>query len=1263
MAKVAHMKGMKRSMANEVKWTEEQKQAIYEKGSNILVAAAAGSGKTAVLVERIINKIINENIDIDKLLVVTFTNAAASEMRERVLNAIYKKIDEEPENEKLQRQVTLLNKASICTIDSFCLDVVRNNFFEIDIAPNFRIGDTTEIEILKQDVLEDLFEEKYEAEDEDFTKLINTYTSYKDDTPLKELILKIYTYIQSNPFPEKWLNEKTEMFNLADKLEENFADTIWGNLLLKQVEEVVKDAELKLDAEKQNLAKYPELEKYYLIINDDIEQLEMLRINLNSWDKAYEIASNIKFKTWVTDKKITLEAKDIAKSARDTVKANLKKVTEKILIFNSKEANEDINDMYSVLKKLENIILEFGQKFEKRKKDKNIVDFSDVEHFALKILLNEDGTPSEIAKKYQEKYEEIAIDEYQDSNLVQEYILTSISRGNNIFMVGDVKQSIYKFRQARPDLFLEKYKTYQTKGNKGKEDNLKIQLFKNFRSRKGVLDFSNQIFANIMSEELGELNYTEEEYLNLGANYEDTKQDLKAEIDILLTDEKEDCAAEQKASATSTSNWKETSESDDDEEEEKERVENIELEAKFVANRIKQLIEKKFQVYDAKKQEKRDIKYKDIVVLLRSTKEPAPIFEKEILNLGMPVFSDSSAEYLESIEIQTIMSLLKIIDNPLQEIPLVAVMRSMIGGFTDNELVEIRLSDKYDNFYNTILKAKQSVTTKLRTKIDVFLNNLEMWRKEQEYLSLDELIWKIYNDTGYYNYVGLMTNGELRQANLKMLFERAKQCESISFKGLFNFINYIEKVKTSSKDMDSAKVIGENDDVIRIMSIHKSKGLEFPVVFLSGTGKQFNMQDLNNKILLHPEIGIGVKYIDYDRQIEYDTLSKQAMRNQIMLETLSEEMRVLYVALTRAKEKLIITGYSTADKQKDLQEMHDKYNELNSILLKKCKTYLDWIELVYMYNENVMKELAEINVSEKRDVLKICGETKNDEKDYGAKEIIKKIENYDINGADAYITDDANDEISQEKILDMLEYKYKYQNATTIPTKTSVTEIKMRKTEPVPNAQCTKKYQSCEQNRTGPKCAVSKTEPVPNVPKFLQDDNDIKITNAQKGTLIHLCMQKLDLSNKNYTYSQIKELIQDLESRKIITHKEAESININKVYQFTKSKLWEEMTHAHVVQREKAFYINIPAKEIYHEDLEENILVQGVIDLYYINSNNELVLVDFKTDYVEDRNEEILIDKYKVQLDLYKRALEQALNKKVNQVYIYSTYLEKEILI
>lgn len=1188
-------------MPKEVKWTEEQKQAIYEEEQNILVAAAAGSGKTAVLVERIINKIINQKMDIDKMLVVTFTNAAASEMRERILNAIYKKIDENPEDERLQRQITLLNKASICTIDSFCLDIVRNNFFEIDIPQNFRIGDTTEIEILKQDVLEELFEEKYENQDEDFKKLINTYTSYKDDTPLKELILKIYTYIQSNPYPEKWLKEKIEMFNMSDKLEQDFSNTIWGKLLLEQVKEIIEDGEIKLETEKEIISRYDELMIYYKILEDDIEQIELLKSNLDNWDKAYELAQNIKFKTWTSNKKITLEEKDIAKEVRDEVKKSIGKITDKILIFNSKEANEDINDMYAVLSKLKAIIIEFGEKFSKRKKEKNIADFSDIEHFALKILLDENGMPTEIAKKYQEKFEEIAIDEYQDSNLVQEYILTSVSKGNNIFMVGDVKQSIYKFRQARPDLFLSKYKTYKLKSENPKEG-LKIQLFKNFRSRKEVLDFSNIIFENIMSEKLGELEYTQEEYLNLGAEYKETGENLKAEINVLNIKDADE-------------------EIEDSDEEEKERAEDIELEARFVANRIKQLIDGKFQIYDAKKGEKRNIKYKDIVILLRATRESAPIFEKEIIKLGMPVFSDSSTEYLESLEIQTMMSLLKIIDNPLQEIPLVAVMRSIIGGFTDNELVQIRLSNKYDNFYNCILKSKKDVEKETREKIEKFLNNLEKWRKEQEYLSLDELIWKIYNDTGYYDCVGLMPNGIQRQANLKILFERAKQCEAMSFKGLFNFINYIEKVKTSSKDMDSAKIIGENEDVIRIMSIHKSKGLEFPVVFLSGTGKLINMQDINNKILLHPEIGIGVKYIDYDRQIEYDTLSKQAMKEKIRNETISEEMRVLYVALTRAKEKIIVTGYSNANKAHELAELVFKYKKINPMILKKYKSYLDWIRIVYEYNKAKMQELAEIKEFSKSEVI----------------ELYKKTSEQNEEDLNIEIEESAIQNLKE--ILKILQNKYQYEASTVILTKTSVTEIKRIMQN---------------ENESEVKLEMPK-------PKFLQSDEETSITGAEKGTLIHLCLQKLNLHKREYKLDEIKDLIQELVDKKIITLKEAEAINKWKIFNFTKSNIWKEMCEAKLVEREKPFYTNIPAKQIYGTDTEDSILVQGIIDLYYINQKDELVLVDYKTDYVENQDE--LITKYKTQLDLYKTALEEALNKKVSKIYIYSTYLDKEIKI
>ena len=819
-----------------VKWTDEQKDAIYEKNSNILVAAAAGSGKTAVLVERIINKIIKEKIDIDKLLVVTFTNSAAAEMRERVLNAIYKKLEESPEDENLQRQITLLNKASICTIDSFCLEVVRNHFYELEnISPNFRIADTTEIELLKQEVIEDIFEEKYEAEDEDFSKLINVYTSYKDDTPLKDLILKIDSYIQSNPFPKKWLKEKIEMFNIKDKLEDDFSKTPWGSILLQEVKEELIDDIVVLKKLEEELENEVDLEKFYQTIRSDLEQLENLKNNLENWDEAYKIALTIKFVTWPRPK-IESELKEKAKEIRDAVKEKLNKVLNKILICNSQEANQDIYDMYSILLKLENLIITFEAEFSKRKKEKNIVDFSDVEHFALDILLNS----KEVAKRYKDKFEEIAIDEYQDSNLVQEYILTSISRNNNIFMVGDVKQSIYKFRQAMPELFLNKYEKYQKKENREQDQDLKIQLFKNFRSKEKILKFTNLIFEDIMSKELGDIDYNKEEFLNLGADYPSTiEQNEKIEINIIDPKTKE--------------------EDYNDEEAEEENIEDVELEAKFVANKIKKLIEAKFQVWDKKQEKYRDIQYKDIVILLRSTSNAAPIYEQEILNLQMPVFSDSSQEYLDSIEIQTIMSLLKIIDNPIQDIPLVTVMRSNIGKFTDEELIKIRLADKQDNFYTCLQKARLSVENELKEKIEEFLGRLEKWRKEQEYLALDELIWKIYSDTGYYNYASLMPNGLLRQANLRMLFERAKQYETASFKGLYNFINFIEKLKLSSGDLGAAKIIGENDNVIRIMSIHKSKGLEFPVVFLSSTGKQFNLTDLNQNVLLHQTLGIRSK--------------------------------------------------------------------------------------------------------------------------------------------------------------------------------------------------------------------------------------------------------------------------------------------------------------------------------------------------------------------------------------------------------------------
>ncbi len=1233
---------------SEVKWTNEQLQAINEKGSNILVAAAAGSGKTAVLVERIINKVINDKVDIDKILIVTFTSAAASEMRERILEAIYKKIEEESENEDLQRQIVLLNKSNISTIHSFCLDVIRNNFYEIDASANFRVADTAEIELLKQEIIDDLFEEKYISEDKEFNKLLDTYTTYRGDENLRELILNIYRFIQSCPFPERWLEQQVQKFNLKDKIERDFSETIWGQIILENFKEEITDSILKLNQVEQNLSKYDELQKYKVVISDDIKALELIMQNADSWEKAYESALTISWAKWPTDRKITLEAKDEAKEVRDSIKKKVTSTIEKYLIYNSKQANSDIYEMYSILDAIKNLVIEFTHKFAAKKKEKNIVDFNDIEHFALRILLKEDENgqiyETDVAKKYKEKFEEIAIDEYQDSNLVQEYILKSVSKGNNIFMVGDIKQSIYKFRQARPQLFLEKYATYKLKNEINPNDEykgLKIQLFKNFRSRPNVLDLTNIVFENIMSLKLGDIDYNEKEFLNYGANYPEPEELQKnenntqyagtAELHIIDVKEEEDNIYKDEISGAEDAN-----DTDSQGEEPQERIEDIVLEAKYVAKQIKELVESNYIVYDRKKGY-RKITYKDIVVLLRSTKLSAPIFEKEISNLNMPVFSDVSSEYLESFEIQTIMSLLKVIDNPMQDIPLVTVLRSSIAGFTDNELVEIRGKDKDIPFYESLLNSKETLDQNLKNKVSLFIKNLKKWQNQEKYMSLDELIWQIYSDTNFYNYVTLLPNGGLRQANLKMLFERAKQYESASFKGLFNFINFIDKLHSSSGDLSSAKLIGENENVIRIMSIHKSKGLEFSVVFLSCTGKQFNMQDLNDSIILHQDLGFGPKYINSDMKIEYTTLAKEAIRLQAKVETMSEEMRVLYVALTRAKEKLIITGIS-----KDIEKSHKEIQRLiqmyksdsknvNHILLKKYKSYLDWIELVYFNNKEIIDDYLKMKIIKKSDLINQLDKTEEIEAGEG---LLERLQN-----SSAEI-----DESAIEKLKQILKWNYEFLESSNIPTKSSVTKIKQAENEKIVS------IEEIHLDNKESEFSIAR-------PKFLNEEE--KLTGAQKGTLMHFCFQKLD-EHKDYTKDMIDEMINDFVARNLITTLEAESINRYKLLSYTNSELFKDLKQAKEVHKEEPFYININSNEIFENNTDENILVQGIIDLYYINQNDEIVLVDFKTDFVENGEKE-LIEKYKKQLELYSRALEQALNKKVSKIYIYSVYLEKNI--
>lgn len=1201
-------------------WTKDQEKAIYDKDSNILVSAAAGSGKTAVLVERIIQKIIKYNVDIDKLLVVTFTNAAASEMRERVLEAIYKKLDEEPENENLSKQILLLGKANISTIHAFCLEVIRNNFFELDIGSNFRVASEEEIELIKQDVIEDLFDKHYEEKDEMFEKLVETYTPYRDDTPLKELILNIYRFIQSSPFPRKWLEEKVNMFKKPDE-EKDFSKSIWGKVLLDDLKDELMDSIGNLEVILNKVEQDENLEKIEKLLKSDIEFYKTLHDKLDSWDDAYKYYEISSLDRWPTIKGYDSSLIDEAKTVRSSVKDKTKKKLDKVLLYDSKEAFSDIYEVYPILNALKEVVFEFDDNFKKQKIEKNIVDFNDIEHYALSILVKEDESgnmvPTDVAKHYRDKFEEIAIDEYQDSNEVQEFILSTISRGNNIFMVGDVKQSIYKFRQACPALFLDKYERYSEEGN---SDGKKIKLYKNFRSRENVLDITNKIFEEIMTKNLGDnVNYTEEEYLNYGADYPEENDLGIAELHII------DNKKEEKDESIVA--WKD----EDDEEENKaddvlEDLRSEEIEAIYVADKIKELIDSKVKVYD-RKQGLREITYKDIVILMRAPSKIGMLYEEELNERDIPVFSDTSNQYIDEIEIQTIINYLKTIDNPVDDIALVATLRSIIGKFNDNELLEIRLSNgREESFYKSLTYYRENGEKEsLKNKVDSFLNTLEENKKALDYMSISELIQKIYRDTNFFSYVLFMKNGRVRQANLRMLFERAKDFEKTTYVGLFSFIKFIEKLKINNDDMKSAKIIGENENVVRIMSIHKSKGLEFPVVFLVGTNKKMNLMDLNKDILLHQNVGIGPKYINYDRRITYSTQAREAIRIVSKNESIAEEMRVLYVALTRAKEKLIITGITSdvdkkINKMKELSKVFNRRSKgrINEVLLKKYTTYLEWILLVSLSKD--LNGIIDIKKIEASDIDLEAAEKENLESDF------------DFNKKEGESFEDLEKEFSwhapNEALFDM-------------PLKTTVSNIKQRYIE-LNMEEEYKKEINFEKN----------------LPDFMKEEETV--SPARRGTLNHLMLQKLDLS-KSHSPEEIKSIKEEWKNKGIITEAEEKSIYEYKIAKFFDSPIAEELKTAKKIEQEKNFTLLLDAKEYYNNAEDSKIIVQGVIDLFYEDKDGNIVLVDYKTDVV---NEEIdLINRYNVQLKIYKKALEEYLNKEVSKVFIYSLYLNKAIIV
>lgn len=1232
---------------SETKWTNEQLSAIKTRNCNLLVAAAAGSGKTAVLVERIIEIITNEEnqIDIDRLLVVTFTNAAAAEMRERIASAISKELDRNPTSKNLQRQLTLLNRSNITTMHSFCLDVIKNNFHRIELDPLFRIGDQTEVALIKSEVIEELFEDKYEEDDEEFINLVEAFSSYKNDDSIKELVLDLYNFTMSGPWPEKWLKDSAEAFNISTLKE--LDNSKWVKVLTESIK-IEISGYIKMMKKAINIVNETDgLEPYIQNFSSELETLENIYFKLgNGLEEMYEALSTIEFSRLKSIKKDSVsdeDAQNTVKKIRDDIKKKLSDLTKNTFSVVPKDMLNNIRGAYSNIKKLSELVLEFGDRFSKHKKEKNILDFNDLEHLCLKILIDHDDDnniiPSSVALDFKNYFDEVLVDEYQDSNRVQETIIGLVSRKQsdnpNVFMVGDVKQSIYRFRQAKPELFIEKYNSYKI----DEGENRKIQLYKNFRSREEVIDAVNYLFKELMSVTVGELEYTDNEALNLGASYKETTDEnsiIGGPIEVNIVNKNYDNSDE------------EITEGDDEE------IDSVNLEGRIVARKIKELMSTKdgkvFNVLDKETGEYRPVKYKDIVILLRATKNWSEILLDELGSEGIPVYADTGSGYFESIEIRTMMSLLKVIDNPMQDVPMLALLKSPIMSFSSEELSDIRLVNKEKYFYENIITISEdkSYPDSIKNKCINFLDNINKWRKKSIYMAIDEFIWYLYMDTAYYGYVGAMPNGVLRQANLKILFQRAKQFEETSFKGLFNFINFINKVTKSSGDMGSAKILGENEDVVRIMSIHKSKGLEFPIVFLCGTGKNFNLMDLNKGILYHDELGLGPDFIDLEKRVSIGTLAKESIKKKMKLETLSEEMRILYVACTRAKEKLIITG-AVGDIKKSIDRWInsaslDKNKILESEVLKG-KSFIDWIgmalckhvdgKILREYNGSteeitkIDKSKWEINLFNKIDLIK--------DKDYEETD-----ELYNPQILDSSFNEKINNEINRR-----LNYEYPLRHSTTLKSNISVSDLKKKNIE--------ENYELTE---------LFKTKKII-TPNFLKEEKGLSA--AEKGTAVHFVMKKIDFSRVN-NIDEIKEQLQELFDNEFLIEEELKSINPNKILNFFKSNLGRRMLNSYNkgenIYREVPFYTEISSLEIddtlSKEYIDEKVRLQGIIDCFF-EEDGHIILLDYKTDYVKFGNEIELKKKYKKQLEYYSNAIFKIIGKKVSKEYLYSFYLDKEI--
>lgn len=1190
-------------------WTDEQRQAIELNQRSLLVSAAAGSGKTAVLVERIIRKITDAQhpIDIDKLLVVTFTKAAASEMRERVMAAIDARLKDEPENLHLQKQKMLLPSAMITTIDSFCMRVLREHFDAIGFDPGFRVGDPHEITLLKQDVAEKLLEDSYENASEEFIAFVQTYSRGKLDDGLVEWILKLYDFSQSYPWPEQWLSQALRYHPKSTSMDaQDFSITSMiyeeSQVFLNEMETYLKTA---LDITRE--ADGPLL--YEPMLVNDLERLD----GLKKQRQYEELSQALLAMQWdrLSGKKqpeADEKKKEMVKHLRQNAKDLHKWLKENYFSESTKEMMANEHTIYVRLQVLVELTKAFSKRFQEEKRLRNMIDFSDQEHLALQILLDAKHEPTEVAKSYRRQFEEIMCDEYQDSNEVQETLLNSISREAegepNIFIVGDVKQSIYRFRLAEPQIFLDKYRAF----SKEASTHQRVDLRKNFRSRADVLYGINEIFKALMTPAMCDMAYDADAALYPGFEYGETEYPTAKRPEWVLVEH-----AESK------------------------ELTKREAEAEAIGLRIRELLDPKkgIWIFDSDIGTYRKAEYRDVVILLRTVKGWTEDVVRVLKDMGIPAVGDTSTGFFDTIEVQGILDMLRILDNPLQDIPMTAVLTSVFGKFSDEEVTKIRLMDRKRHVYEDIyLYIEQGEETYLVSKLKAFITWYDALRTLKNHRLIEELIYEIYEQTGYVEAMEAMQGGELRRANLYRLIEYAKDFKKTSYQGLFNFIRYVDQLKEAKEDIGEAVLLGDAMQSVRVMSIHKSKGLEYPICIVAGIGKMMNLMDVRSRIVVHSQYGVAADGVDLEKRTKIHSLLRRMIARKMLNEQLSEEIRVLYVAMTRAREKLILIGtVEDVEKTEKSWEYSQHTKEpLSYTQMMKAKSYLDWLgPILYsdgVYGDTFGFDFRKITLDE---LTKI--------------EVLEEIqEDISRETLASYQSVLPENEALYEMIKERIEWKYPNEWLTHLQGKMTVSEIKKMTGEAMMG---TVLY---PEEKT--------KEPV--------DEHTLYLA-QQKGTATHKIFELLPL-NDIHREEDLQSFIHDCAENERIPKLWEELIETDKVYAFTRSALGKRMAKALErgrLYRERPFVMGIPIHEIYPEKQDksdERILIQGVIDAYF-EEGDGIVLVDYKTDRIPKNayGEQMLIQRYKAQLDFYQKAIERITRKKVKERILYSVHISKEI--